>query len=231
MAQLDGQGLWTMVIELMQFSIKSRAGCYITDAITCWNRIALLQGGLWDSLDRQSICELLGGTGDWHRMPRWVVDAPSLETSKIRLNKALRNPIKLRVSPFIAEVWTRWPLKAPFQHKLLYDFNAGRACRTLQASPGKYRLEETEQFPCSLCRAGVWLVLCLQNLPAKWTGHSGDGAPSCQNHEWPVFPVGLAHRHTHTQTWALGSNPKPTCKCKAESHISRSLNSQNVHWN
>lgn len=51
-----------MMIELMQFSSKSRAGCYITDAITCWDRAALLQGGLWDSSDRQSSCELLGGT-------------------------------------------------------------------------------------------------------------------------------------------------------------------------
>lgn len=63
-AQLNGQGLWAMVIELMQLSSKSRAGCYITDAITCWDRAALLQGGLWDSLDRQSTCELLDGTGE-----------------------------------------------------------------------------------------------------------------------------------------------------------------------
>ena len=29
----------------------------------------------------------------WHRLPREVVDAPSLETLKVRLDRALSNPI------------------------------------------------------------------------------------------------------------------------------------------
>lgn len=49
-----------MMIELMQFSSKSRAGCYITDAITCWDRAALLRGGLWDSSDRALVSSLVG---------------------------------------------------------------------------------------------------------------------------------------------------------------------------
>jgi len=31
----------------------------------------------------------------WHRLPREVVDAPSLETFKIRLDEALNNLLKL----------------------------------------------------------------------------------------------------------------------------------------
>jgi len=34
----------------------------------------------------------------WHRLPREVVDAPSLETFKVRLNGALRNLIWLKIS-------------------------------------------------------------------------------------------------------------------------------------
>ena len=38
----------------------------------------------------------------WHRLPREVVDAPSLETFKVRLNRALSNLIWLKMSLFIA---------------------------------------------------------------------------------------------------------------------------------
>ena len=38
----------------------------------------------------------------WHRLPRDVVDAPSLESFKARLDQDLGNLIYLCMSPFIA---------------------------------------------------------------------------------------------------------------------------------
>ena len=38
----------------------------------------------------------------WHRLPREVVDAPSLETFKVRLDRALSNQIELKMSLLIA---------------------------------------------------------------------------------------------------------------------------------
>ena len=38
----------------------------------------------------------------WNRLPRNVADAPSLETSKVRLDQALGNLIYLCMSPLIA---------------------------------------------------------------------------------------------------------------------------------
>ena len=39
----------------------------------------------------------------WHRLPREVVDAPSLETFKARLDRALSNLIQLNMSLLTAE--------------------------------------------------------------------------------------------------------------------------------
>jgi len=38
----------------------------------------------------------------WNRFPREVLDAPSLETFNIRLDRALSNLIKLKISLLIA---------------------------------------------------------------------------------------------------------------------------------
>jgi len=38
----------------------------------------------------------------WHRLPREVVDVPSLETFKVRLDGALSNLIQLKMSPLTA---------------------------------------------------------------------------------------------------------------------------------
>ena len=40
----------------------------------------------------------------WNRLPTYVVDGPSLETSKVRLDKALGNLIELWMYLFIARV-------------------------------------------------------------------------------------------------------------------------------
>ncbi|KFQ13298.1 Sodium channel protein type 5 subunit alpha, partial [Leptosomus discolor] len=49
----------------------------------------------------------------WHRLPRAVVEAPSLGTFKVRLDGALSNLIQLKTSLLTAGGWTRWPLKVP----------------------------------------------------------------------------------------------------------------------
>ena len=40
----------------------------------------------------------VGVVKPWHRLPKEVVDAPSLQTSKVRLDGALSNLVQLRMS-------------------------------------------------------------------------------------------------------------------------------------
>jgi len=47
----------------------------------------------------------------WHKLPREVVDAPSLKAFKVRLVGALSNLIWSKMPLLIAGVWSRWPLK------------------------------------------------------------------------------------------------------------------------
>jgi len=42
-----------------------------------------------------------------------MVDAPSLESFKVRLDGALSNLIELKMSLLTAGGWVRWPLKVP----------------------------------------------------------------------------------------------------------------------
>ena len=56
----------------------------------------------------------------WHRLPREVVDAPSLETFKVRLDGALSNLIWLKMSLLIEEGLDKTIFKGPFQPKLFY---------------------------------------------------------------------------------------------------------------
>jgi len=57
----------------------------------------------------------------WDRLPREVVDAPSLETFKVRLNEALSNMVQLKMSLIIAGGLDKMTLKGPFQPKPFYD--------------------------------------------------------------------------------------------------------------
>lgn len=57
----------------------------------------------------------------WHRLHREVLDAPSLETFQVSLDRALSNPICLWISLFIAGVLDYIAFKCPFQLKPLYD--------------------------------------------------------------------------------------------------------------
>jgi len=60
----------------------------------------------------------------WSSLPREVVAAPSLETFKVRLNRALRNLICLETSLLLLEGLNWMTFKGHFQLKLLYDFTA-----------------------------------------------------------------------------------------------------------
>ena len=47
----------------------------------------------------------------WPRLPREVVDAPSLETFQARLDGALSNLTQVKMSLLTAGGWAGWPLK------------------------------------------------------------------------------------------------------------------------
>jgi len=49
----------------------------------------------------------------WHRLPREVGDAPSLQTFQVRLDGAPSSLIWLKMSLLMAGVWTGWPLQVP----------------------------------------------------------------------------------------------------------------------
>jgi len=49
----------------------------------------------------------------WPRLPREVVDAPSLGSFQARLDGALSNLTQLKMSLPMAGRWTGWPLKVP----------------------------------------------------------------------------------------------------------------------
>jgi len=53
----------------------------------------------------------------WSRLSRDVVEAPSLETLKARLNGALSGLIELWMTPFIAGELKQMNIKRPFQLK------------------------------------------------------------------------------------------------------------------
>jgi len=53
-------------------------------------------------LDTRKIFYTLTVVKHWHRLPREVIDAPSLGTFKVRLDRALSNLVWLKMSPLIA---------------------------------------------------------------------------------------------------------------------------------
>ena len=55
----------------------------------------------------------------WHRLPGEVGDAPSLETSKARLDGAVSTLIWLKMSLPMAGAWTGWALKVPSTQTIL----------------------------------------------------------------------------------------------------------------
>jgi len=57
----------------------------------------------------------------WHRLPGEVVDVPSLETFKARLDGALSNLIELEMSLLAAGELGWVASKGPFRPKAIYD--------------------------------------------------------------------------------------------------------------
>jgi len=64
-------------------------------------------------LDVRKKCFPLRVVRPWPRLPREVVDAPSLESFQARLDRALSSLTQLKMSLLIAGGWSRWPLKLP----------------------------------------------------------------------------------------------------------------------
>jgi len=64
-------------------------------------------------LDKRNKFFILRVVKPWPRLPREVVDAPSLETFKARLDGALSNLVWLKMSLLTAGGWARWPLRVP----------------------------------------------------------------------------------------------------------------------
>ena len=56
----------------------------------------------------------------WHKLPREVVVAPSLETFGVRLDGALNNLIWLKMSLLVAGGLEQMIFKCPLQLKLFY---------------------------------------------------------------------------------------------------------------
>lgn len=56
----------------------------------------------------------------WNRLTRGVVDAPSLETPKVKLDGALSNLISLKISLLTAGMLDKVTFKVLFQPKLFY---------------------------------------------------------------------------------------------------------------
>ena len=56
----------------------------------------------------------------WQRLPTEVVDAPSLETFKVRLDGALSSLVWLKMSLLTAGGMDQMAFKGPFQPKLFY---------------------------------------------------------------------------------------------------------------
>jgi len=59
----------------------------------------------------------LRGVKHWNTLPRDVVEAPSLETFKARLDRALSNLDSCRCPCSVQGGWTRRPLKVPSNPK------------------------------------------------------------------------------------------------------------------
>ena len=63
----------------------------------------------------------MGVVRQWNRLPRGAMDAPSLETLKVRLDEALSNLMELWVSLFISGELDQVIFNGPFQFKRLCD--------------------------------------------------------------------------------------------------------------
>ena len=63
---------------------------------------------------RKNFFFVMGVLRHWHGLPREVVDSPSLETFKLRLDRALSNLIELKMSLLAAGKLDLMSFKSPF---------------------------------------------------------------------------------------------------------------------
>ena len=90
------------------------------------------------------------------RLPREVVDAPSLETPEVRLDGALSNLIYLWVSLFTARGLDQMAFKGPFQLKRF----CAQKKETSSICPSPDRAGDTRHYLAT----GTWLEATLQEL-------------------------------------------------------------------
>jgi len=104
----------------------------------------------------------------WHRLPREVVEAPSLETFKVRLDRVLGNLIQLKMSLLTAGGLESMAFKGPFQPKPACDsMLMGEVLPAVRPS-------------CGSCRTDLWLcVSCRAVVIARWDVRWAGEAPVC----------------------------------------------------
>ena len=76
-----------------------------------WFRAIREEG--WFRLDVRKKFFTVRAMSHWHRLTREVVDAPSLETLRVRLDGALSTWCSCRCSCSLQRSWTKWPLTVP----------------------------------------------------------------------------------------------------------------------
>ena len=104
----------------------------------------------------------------WHRLPREVVDIPSLQTPKSG-GQSSEHLIELWASLFIARSWTRWPLKVPSNSNNSMILSVQRRGNT---KPGKNVLLFVRYMECLSFPAVRWLhkaSRCLCAMPSAVT--------------------------------------------------------------
>ena len=79
----------------------------ISDDRTRENGFKLKEGGFRFDINKKSFTVMV--MRHWNRLPSLVADAPSLESFKVMLDKALGNLILLWCPCSLQGSWTRWP--------------------------------------------------------------------------------------------------------------------------
>ena len=121
LCSMEKRRLWGNRIEAFQYIKEGyeKEGDRLFSRVCCdrkrRNGFKLEEGRF--KLDMKKKFFMIWVVRHWHRLPHEVVDAPSLESLKVRLDGALSNLIKLWVSLFIVEKLDQMAFNCPFQLK------------------------------------------------------------------------------------------------------------------